>query len=49
MRTSLGWEIVMLPGLTLIVFANLLRLFLKKGSTVPNRYGGAPKAFSFAA
>jgi uncharacterized membrane protein YhaH (DUF805 family) len=35
-------------GLTLIAFANLLRLFLKKGSTVPNRYGGAPTAFSFA-
>lgn len=35
-------------GMTLIVFANLLRLFLKKGSTVPNRYGGAPTAFSFA-
>lgn len=35
-------------GFTLIAFANLLRLFLKKGSTVPNRYGGAPTAFSFA-
>ena len=35
-------------GMTLIVFANLLRLFLKKGSTVPNRYGGAPTAFSYA-
>ena len=35
-------------GVTLILFANLLRLFLKKGSTVPNRYGGAPTAFSFA-
>jgi uncharacterized membrane protein YhaH (DUF805 family) len=35
-------------GLTLMVFANLLRLFLKKGSTVPNKYGGAPTAFSFA-
>lgn len=35
-------------GMTLIVFANLLRLFLKKGSIVPNRYGGAPTAFSFA-
>ena len=35
-------------GMTLIVFANLLRLFLKKGSTVPNKYGGAPTAFSFA-
>ena len=35
-------------GMTLLAFANLLRLFLKKGSTVPNRYGGAPTAFSFA-
>jgi len=35
-------------GMTLMVFANLLRLFLKKGSTVPNRFGGAPTAFSFA-
>ena len=35
-------------GMTLIVFANLLRLFLKKGATVPNRYGGAPTAFTFA-
>jgi uncharacterized membrane protein YhaH (DUF805 family) len=37
-----------LLGLTLLVFANLLTLFLKKGSTVPNRYGAAPTAFSFA-
>jgi uncharacterized membrane protein YhaH (DUF805 family) len=35
-------------GLTLLVFANLLLLFVKKGSTVPNRYGAAPTAFSFA-
>ena len=35
-------------GMTLLVFANLLRLFLKEGSTVPNHYGGAPTAFSFA-
>ena len=35
-------------GTTLLLFANLLRLFLKKGATVPNRYGGAPTAFSFA-
>ena len=35
-------------GMTLIVFANLLRLFLKEGSTVPNKYGGAPTAFSYA-
>ena len=35
-------------GITLLAFANLLTLFLKKGSTVPNRYGAAPTAFSFA-
>ena len=35
-------------GMTLALFANLLRLFLKKGHTVPNRYGAAPTAFSFA-
>jgi len=35
-------------GMTLIVFANLLRLFLKPGAKVPNRYGGAPTAFSWA-
>ena len=36
-------------GMTLMVFANLLRLFLKPGSTVPNNYGAAPTAFTFAA
>jgi uncharacterized membrane protein YhaH (DUF805 family) len=35
-------------GLTLLAFANLLTLFLKKGTTIPNRYGAAPTAFSFA-
>jgi uncharacterized membrane protein YhaH (DUF805 family) len=35
-------------GITLIAFAHLLTLFLKKGTTVPNRYGAAPTAFSFA-
>jgi len=35
-------------GLTLLVFANLLLLFLKEGKKVPNRYGGSPIAFSFA-
>ena len=35
-------------GITLLAFANLLTLFLKKGSNVPNRYGAAPTAFSFA-
>jgi len=35
-------------AITLLAFANLLTLFLKKGSTVPNRYGAAPTAFSFA-
>jgi len=37
-----------LLGMTLLVFANLVTLFLKKGSTIPNRYGAAPTAFSFA-
>jgi uncharacterized membrane protein YhaH (DUF805 family) len=35
-------------GITILVFANLLTLFAKKGSNVPNRYGAAPTAFSFA-
>jgi uncharacterized membrane protein YhaH (DUF805 family) len=35
-------------AITLLAFGNLLTLFLKKGSTVPNRYGAAPTAFSFA-
>jgi uncharacterized membrane protein YhaH (DUF805 family) len=35
-------------GVTLLAFANLLSLFMKKGTTVPNRYGAAPTAFSFA-
>jgi uncharacterized membrane protein YhaH (DUF805 family) len=35
-------------GLTLLVFANLLTLFLKKGTNVPNKYGASPTAFSFA-
>ena len=34
-------------GITLLAFAHLLTLFLKKGTTVPNRYGAAPTAFSF--
>ena len=37
-----------LLGFTLLAFANLLTLFLKKGSTVPNKYGAAPTAFSYA-
>jgi uncharacterized membrane protein YhaH (DUF805 family) len=35
-------------GLLLLVFANLLLLFLKEGKRIPNRYGGSPAAFSFA-
>lgn len=35
-------------GITLLVFGNLLMLFTKKGSTIPNKYGAAPTAFSFA-
>ena len=34
-------------GITVLAFANLLTLFMKKGSTIPNRYGAAPTAFSF--
>lgn len=37
-----------LLGFALLAFANLLTYFVKKGSTVPNRYGSAPTAFSFA-
>ena len=29
-------------GITLLAFAHLLTVFLKKGSTIPNRYGAAP-------
>ena len=35
-------------GMTLLVFANLLRLFLRPGNSVPNRFGGAPTAFTYA-
>jgi uncharacterized membrane protein YhaH (DUF805 family) len=35
-------------GITVLAFANLLTLFMKKGSSIPNRYGSAPTAFSFA-
>ncbi|MEO7634328.1 MAG: DUF805 domain-containing protein [Sphingomicrobium sp.] len=35
-------------GITLLAFANILTLFLKKGGTVPNRYGPSPAAFSYA-
>lgn len=35
-------------GVLMLVFANLLVLFLKKGSRVPNRYGASPTEFSFA-
>jgi uncharacterized membrane protein YhaH (DUF805 family) len=35
-------------GLTLLVFANLLLQFIKEGRSVPNKYGAAPTAFSFA-
>jgi uncharacterized membrane protein YhaH (DUF805 family) len=37
-----------LLGLTLLVFANLLLLFLKDGKKIPNRYGASPTAFTFA-
>ena len=35
-------------GLVLLVFAGLLLQLTKKGSTVPNKYGASPNAFSFA-
>lgn len=35
-------------GLLLIMFANLLLLLAKQGSSIPNRYGASPTAFSFA-
>jgi uncharacterized membrane protein YhaH (DUF805 family) len=35
-------------GLTLLILANLLLLFLKEGKKIPNRYGASPVAFSFA-
>lgn len=35
-------------GLTLLAFASLLTAFLKKGGSVPNRYGASPAAFSYA-
>jgi uncharacterized membrane protein YhaH (DUF805 family) len=37
-----------LLGVTLMAFAGLLTLFMKKGTGVPNRYGAAPNAFSYA-
>lgn len=37
-----------LAGVTLLMFANLLLQLTRKGSTVPNRYGASPTAFSFA-
>lgn len=35
-------------GVVLLVFANLFLLLIKKGSTIPNKYGASPTAFSFA-
>lgn len=35
-------------GLLLLIFAGLLTLLAKKGSSIPNKYGPAPTAFSFA-
>lgn len=34
-------------GVTLILFAGLLLQLIKKGSSIPNKYGAAPTAFSF--
>ena len=36
-------------GVVLLVFANLFLLLIKQGSSIPNKYGASPKAFSFAA
>ena len=35
-------------GIVLLLFANLLLLLIKRGSSIPNKYGASPKAFSFA-
>ena len=35
-------------GLIMLVFVNLLLLFVKEGCKVPNHYGGSPETFSFA-
>jgi uncharacterized membrane protein YhaH (DUF805 family) len=35
-------------GIVLLLFANLALLLIKKGSSIPNRYGKSPAAFSFA-
>ena len=35
-------------GIILLLFAHLLLLLIKQGSSIPNKYGGSPKAFSFA-
>ena len=42
-------RIVMLgyAGLLLLVFANLLLMLARKGSSIPNKYGKSPDAFSF--
>ena len=34
--------------ITLLVVVRLVMLWAKKGSTIPNKYGAAPTAFSFA-
>lgn len=35
-------------GIVLLLFASLLLLLIKQGSSIPNKYGASPKAFSFA-
>lgn len=35
-------------GFVLIMFAHLLQLLVRKGRTIPNKYGASPTAFSFA-
>lgn len=35
-------------GIVLLLFAHLFLLLIKQGSSIPNKYGASPKAFSFA-
>lgn len=35
-------------GIVLLMFVRLVMLWAKKGSSIPNKYGAAPTAFSFA-
>ena len=49
-RTLLGGIVALgYYGLLLLMFGRILSLLIKKGSTIPNRYGACPTAFSFGA